>query len=230
MSATAGRSVFSRYAVAFSYLAAFIVAEFVYALLPGHDQAAAVSWASTSVHNLEHDPAGCLAASAFITTGSLLAWPFLIAMAMFGANKLLGNWRLAVTCAAAHIIGTLVSEGIMAARVDQGSLPVTGNYLTDVGPSYIVVAAIAVGLLHGRRIIRALAAIDFVLLVFVGHIFAGLTQLQVSAVGHLTALFTGAAISTVLMVRKRGKVADAKRNALPAWYTSPEDQLLNWAR
>jgi hypothetical protein len=204
MSATAGRSVFSRYAVAFSYLAAFIVAEFVYALLPGHDQAAAVSWASTSVHNLEHDPAGCLAASAFITTGSLLAWPFLIAMAMFGANKLLGNWRLAVTCAAAHIIGTLVSEGIMAARVDQGSLPVTGNYLTDVGPS-------------------------FVLLVFVGHIFAGLTQLQVSAVGHLTALFTGAAISTVLMVRKRGKVADAKRNALPAWYTSPEDQLLNWA-
>jgi hypothetical protein len=227
MPATPGRSVFTRYAVTFSYLSAFIVAEIVYAVLPGRDQNAVVSWASTSAHNLGHDPAGCMVASAFVTTGSLLAWPFLIALAMFGANKLLGNWRLAVTCAAGPLIGTLVSEGIVAYRVAQGALPVTGNYLTDVGPSYIVVAAIAVGLLHGRNIIRIAAAGDLLLLTFAGHIFAGLSQLQVSAVGHLTALATGAALSTLLLARKRGKAATVQRNALPAWYTRPDDQLLN---
>jgi hypothetical protein len=207
MSVAAGRTVLRRYAVAFGYVLTFAIAEIVYVALPGRDQATFVSWASTSVRNLEHHPVGCLVVSAFVTTGSLLAWPLLIALAMFGANHVLGNWRTAVTCAAAHVIGTLVSEGVVAYRVAHGSLPAASRYLIDVGPSYIVVAAIAVALLHGGKVARAAAALDLLLLVFVGQIFAGMTSLQLSAVGHLTALITGAVLGSFLLARRRSRSA-----------------------
>jgi hypothetical protein len=157
------------------------------------------------VYSLEHDPAGTLFASAFLTQGYLLAWPTLIALALFGANHALGNWRTAVTCGAAHLLGTVVSEGIDGYRVSHGVLPQADRYLVDVGMSYVVVSAIAVALLYGGWLARAAAALDFLLLIFVGHIFAGLSQLDVSAVGHLTALVTGAALGTFLIRQRRRK-------------------------
>jgi hypothetical protein len=204
--------VFRRYAVAISYLVAFTAGEIVYVALPASDRAGYVSWASTSVHNLEHDPVGSLVVSAFVTTGSLLAWPILISLAMFGANHLLGNWRTALTCAAGHVIGTVVSEGVVAFRVAHGSLPAADRYLIDVGPSYVVVAAIAVALLHGGKLARPAAALDLLLLIFVGQIFAGLTRLQVSAVGHLTALIVGAVLGSFLLARRSrsGKAAPTR--------------------
>jgi hypothetical protein len=161
--------------------------------------------ASTSVYNLEHDPVGSLLASAFFTQGYIPAWPALIALALFGANHALGNWRTAVTCGAAHLIGTLVSEGIVGYRLSRGELPPVDRYLVDVGMSYVVLSAIAVALLYGGWLARAAAALDLVLLIFVGHIFAGLSQLEVSAVGHLTAMVTGAVLGTFLIRQRRRK-------------------------
>ncbi len=191
--------------MAWAYLAGFCVAEIIYELLPPSDQQAVLHWASTSVHNLEHHPVGCLVASAFVPSGFALAWPFLIALALFGANHLLGNWRTLLTCAAGHVIGTLVSEGIVAYRVANGALPASDRYLVDVGPSYIVVAAIAVGLLWGHWLMRTAAALDFALLIFVGQIFAGLSRMQLSAVGHLTALITGAVVGSLLYRQRQRK-------------------------
>jgi hypothetical protein len=199
------RSAFTRYAVAWLYLAGVCATQITYALLPAPDRAALLHWASTSVHNLEHHPVGCLVASAFVPTGFEAAWPFLIALALFGANHLLGNWRTFLTCAAGHVVGTLVSEGIVAYRVAHGALPAADRYLIDVGPSYVVVAAIAVGLLYGGWLIRGAAALDLALLIFVGQIFAGLTRLGLAAVGHLTALVTGAVVGSILLWQRRDK-------------------------
>jgi rhomboid family protein len=199
------RQVFSRYAVAWLYLAAVSAAEIAYILLPPSDRAVLLRWASTNVHNLQHDPVGSLIASAFFTQGYLLAWPALIALALFGANHALGNWRTAVTCAAGHLAGTLVSEVIVAYRVSHGELPSVTRYLVDVGMSYVVVSAVAVALLYGGWVARAGAALDLVLLIFIGRIFAGLSQLEVPAVGHVTALLTGALIGTFLIRQRRGK-------------------------
>jgi hypothetical protein len=192
-----------RYAAAWLYLACVIIAELSYAALSRHDQAALLRWASTSVHNLEHDPLLCLVASAFFPAGSLIAWPALIALALFGANHVLGNRRTVIVCAAAQVAGTLVSEGIVAYRVHVGALPPADAYLLDVGPSYVVVAAIAVAALYGPWPARVAALADLALLVFAGHIFAGLSQLQVSAVGHVTALAVGAVLGGAL-ARRRG--------------------------
>ena len=117
------RGIFTGYATAWFFLIGVTAAEIIYAALPSHDQAAVLQWASTNVHNLRHDPVGCLIASAFFPAGSAGSWPFLIALAIFGANHVLGNWRTALVCAAGHVIGTLLSEGILGYRIAHGLRP-----------------------------------------------------------------------------------------------------------
>jgi hypothetical protein len=193
-----------RYGFATAYLGCFLAVELAYAQLNPDAQARLVAWASTDVANLEHEPVGPLIVSAFVAPGYFLVWPVLIALALFGANRALGNIRTALVCLAGHVIGSLVSEGIVAYRVDAGQLTGANRYLSDVGPSYVVVSAIVIALACGTWRARLLAAIDLVILVFPGHIFGGLSRLDVSAVGHLTAMLT-AATATALILHRRGR-------------------------
>jgi hypothetical protein len=193
------RTVLTRYGTAWVYLVCFSVAEIVYALLSTHDQAAVIGWASTNVHNLGRDPVGCVIASAFVTQEFAWAWPALIAVAMFSANRVLGNWRTALVCAAGHVIGTLVSEGIQGYRVAHGLLPASGRFIVDVGPSYVVVSAITVAVLYGPWLLRVAAAFELFLLVYIGDIFGGLSTLVVSAVGHATAIAVSVVLGSLLV-------------------------------
>jgi len=197
------KRIFRSYAVAWVYLIGFVITEAVCSALSPHRLHAFTMWASTSVHNLQHDPVGSLVVSAFVSQGYWLAWPFLIALAIFGTNKVLGNWRTALVCAAGHVIGTFVSEGIAGYRVSHGSLPAADRYLIDVGPSYVVVTAIAVALPYGSWLARGAAALDLVLLVAVGNIFGGLSKLAVSAVGHTTAIAVGVILGSLLVWQLR---------------------------
>jgi len=192
--------MYRRYGFACAYLACYLVTEAVYVLLNPSAQAALTAWASTDVANLEHEPAGPLVLSAVVEPGYFVVWPVLIALAVFGANRALGNVRTALICAAGQVAGTLVSEGIVAWRVHAGQLPAADRYLTDVGPSYVVVSAIVIAVVCGTWLARAAAALDFAVLVFGGHIFSGLGHLDVSAVGHLTAMITAAAGVALILV------------------------------
>ena len=200
------RTIVTSYAVAWLYLAGFVVAAVVYAVVSPRRQAALTAWASTNVHHLGHDPVGSLIVSAFVTGESATAWPAAIALAMFGASRVLGNWRTVLVCAAGHVIGTLVSEGIAGYRLSRGLLPAPDRYLIDLGPSYVVVSAIVVALLYGSWLARGAAALDLALLVGVGHIFGGLTQLSVPAVGHVTAMVVAAVAGSLLVWRQRARV------------------------
>ena len=193
--AATSASLARRYAVAWTYLGCFAIMQVVYALLDPRTQDTFVAWASTSVTNLEHDPVGCLVVSAFVTGGGVVGavvWLPMIALAMFGAIRAIGVGRTVCVCVAGHVIGTLVSEGIVAWRVDNRTLPPSYRHLTDVGPSYVVVSALAATLLCGPWLWRLLAALDLAVLVFAARIFGGLTHLDVAAVGHLTAIVTAA--------------------------------------
>ncbi len=193
----------ARYAVAWLYLAGFLLTGLTYAAPPAPNRHAVLWWASTDVVNLHHHPIGCLVLSAFVTGADWFAWPLLIALGLFGANQVLGNWRTALVCAAGQVLGTLVSEGIVAYRVRHGLLPVSDNRILDVGPSYVVVAAIMVALLYGSWWGRVAAAAGLAILVFAGQIFAGLSTLQVAAVGHATALMAGAVAGGLLLWQRR---------------------------
>ena len=193
-----------RYGFALAYLGLFLAAELTYLLLDPAAQARVIAWASTDVANLEHEPAGPLLLSALVTPGFFAVWPVLICLAVFGANRALGNVAAALVCLAGHVIGTLVSEGIVAYRIDDGQLSAAARNLPDVGPSYVVVAAVVIALACGSWLARALAAVDLAVLVFPGRIFDGLSQLDVAAVGHLTAMLTAVAAATfILALRHR---------------------------
>jgi hypothetical protein len=196
------RVLLRRYAFAVAYLVGFLAVELVYALLNPDAQARLIAWASTNVANLEHEPVGPLLVSAFVTPGFFAAWPVLIVLAVFGANRALGNARAALVCLAGHVIGSLVSEGIVAYRIDAGHLSVANRHLTDVGPSYVVLSAVVIALACGSWLARALAAVDLVVLVFPGQIFGGLSHLDVPAVGHLTAALTAAAATALILSRR----------------------------
>jgi hypothetical protein len=190
------RTLLGRYAIAWAYLIAVVIAEILYASMSPHDRSALLRWASTNVMNLRHDPVGSLLASAFFPAKSATAWPVLIALAMFGANRVL-------VCAAGQVIGTLVSEGILGYRVAHGLLPAADRDIIDVGPSYVVVSAIVVAVLYGSWLARAAAVLDFAVLVFAGEIFSGLSRLGVAPVGHLTAIAVAAILGSFLVWRLR---------------------------
>lgn len=209
----APRAIFDAYAVALSFLVAFVIAGLVYAALPAHDQAALIGWASTSVHNLHHHPVGSLLTSALFPQESASAWPVLIALSMFGANRAIGNWQTILVCGAGQVIGTLVSEGIVDYRVAHGLLPAADRSLIDIGPSYVVVSAIVVALLLGSWPARAAAALDLALLVGVGDIFGGLSQLSVAAVGHVAAMVVAAVCTGILAWQAHLSRARAARSA-----------------
>ncbi len=208
--------MFRRYAFAWAYLGCYLAAEFVWVLLTPRAQATLTAWASTNVANLEHEAVGPLLLSAFVGPGNLLVWPVLIALAVFGASRALGNARVTLACVTGHVVGSLVSEGIVAYRVDAGQLPVTARYLTDVGPSYVVMSAIVIAAACGTWFARAAAALDFAVLVTGGHIFGGLSRLDVSAVGHLTALVTAAAAVTLTLARRHRAPSEALPEPAPA--------------
>lgn len=209
------RMLLSRYLVAFVYLAGFAIVDLVYLNLSGHDQAALLSWASTDVTNLRHDPVGSLVISAFLSPGALWDLLLLIALAMFGANRAIGNWRLAVVCTAGQVVGTLVSEGIEYYRITHGSLPVSDALLLDVGPSYVVVAAVVVALIFGSWAARAAAALNLVLLVILAQIFSGLSSLQVAPVGHATSMAVAALLAVPLRLGYRRARARSRQRTTP---------------
>jgi hypothetical protein len=197
------RVLLRHYGFALAYLAGFVAAELAYTLLDPEAQARLIAWASTNVANLEHEPVGPLLVSAFVTPGFFAAWPVLMALAVFGANRALGNARTALVCLAGHVIGSLVSEGILAYRIDVGQLSAANRHITDVGPSYVVVSAVVIALACGGWLARALAAAALVVLVFPGQIFGGLSHLDVPAVGHLTAALTAAGAIALILSRQR---------------------------
>jgi len=184
------RRAASDYAAAAVFLVLFAIGGLVTTLLSPHESAALRLWASTNVASLQHHPVPALVLSAFLPSGSPFAWLALIALTMFGTNR-------------------GVSEGIVAYRVDYGRLPSAWSHIPDVGPSYVVVSAIVVAVMFGSWLTRVTALAVFAVLVFVSHIFAGLTSLHVAAVGHLTAIVTAAALGLALAVRQRGVRAGA---------------------
>ena len=86
------------------------IAGVTYLLLPRAGQVSVLRWASTNVHNLHQDPVGCLVASAFFPSVSVGAWPLLIALALFGANRVLGNWRTLAVGGHEHAISAAPSS------------------------------------------------------------------------------------------------------------------------
>jgi hypothetical protein len=146
---------------------------------------------STNIAHLTHDPWFVLPASAFITRGGLLA-AIAGCLLCVGLLELSVGHRLTLAVAATgHVMGTLVSEGVVAIRLAADDVPVSARRILDVGPSYVLVACAATVISSSQvdprlRLACAIAVAPVFLFTAI-RLPAG----RVDAVGHLTAAVVG---------------------------------------
>ena len=183
------------------FVALLALAEIVYATLTHPAAQRFAEWASTNVDRLRAEPLGPMIVSAFVVQEDPLPWLVVGGVAFAIVEWRLGWWRALVTALAAHVIGTLVSEGIVWWRVHHGALPASALRQLDVGTSYVVAGLLAAVVAVGPRIARIVAAV--LLPALSPALLEGITGLEVAAVGHLTSVVVGLASGLLLQVRAR---------------------------
>lgn len=192
-----------RYPVPLCYLAGLAVVSVVFqrVLSPGAQQRFD-AWASTNLTNLPHRPLSTMVVSGLIAESGLLPWLLLTGTGLILLVQRFGNARAATIVASAHVVGTLISEGIVAVRIHQGILPESDRDISDVGPSYVTAAALVAVVLFAPELWqRGIGLCAW--LVAVMTWFDGLGSLDVAAVGHMVAMITGALLGGLFMLVER---------------------------
>ncbi len=171
--------------------------------------------------NLRADPFGTLIASAFVSEATPWVWIGFAIVGLFPLVHRFGNLRALLLVGAAQVIGTLISEGLLAWQISAGAMPGSLRYLDDVGPSYVIASALIATILygaepavrtarHGHWLFDRIASRWWRLGALAGlallapHLFGGLDHLDVAAVGHLVALITGACVGRILAAAEPG--------------------------
>ncbi|MFE9450109.1 rhomboid-like protein [Streptomyces sp. NPDC006739] len=168
------------------------------------------AWASTNLANMGDHPVEALIASAFLFGAD--PWVCLRGIALAGVMLAFlvlrfGTMRAVALVAAGQVLGTLVSEGLLAARIEAGQADPALRATLDVGPSYVIVSGLAAVVAAGARRWHRWTALA-ALAVRAPHITSGLTTLGVTPVGHVTALSIGVLMAWSL------RSADARRRHL----------------
>ncbi|MGW2307643.1 rhomboid-like protein [Actinomadura luteofluorescens] len=183
-------------------------------ILPPGARHALIAWASTNLANLAVNPVGTMVASAFVAEGSQGVLLVVAAVGLFPVTRRFGNLRAVALITASHVLGTLISQGIALARLEAGLLSDSIRTVPDVGPSYVLCAALVAAFLYGHGRARRLAALAC-WCALVPVLLDGLFTLEVAAVGHLVAMLTGAVAGRLLSLRERRR-APAPLGAVPA--------------
>ncbi|CAN3982754.1 rhomboid-like protein [Kitasatospora purpeofusca] len=143
---------------------------------------------STNLEQLRSRPVHALVASALWTETS--SWPlYAVLFTVFHANaeRWLGTARWFVVAATAHVLATLVSEGVVAWGIVRGTLQRSMAETVDVGVSYAlagVVAVLTYRFAGGWRWLYGAGVVAFYLVpLVVSHTFTDL--------GHFSAVLIG---------------------------------------
>src|SRR5262245_14333129 len=220
-------TILRRFPVPIFFIIALCAVSSVYAYgLTPPDQRSFVASTATNLANLSTDPIGTLIASAFVSEAVPWIWIGFAIVGLFPVVHRFGNLRTLVLVAAAQVIGTLVSEGVLAWQISIGAVPGSLRFLGDVGPSYVIASALIATILYGAepavrtarhghwlfdriasRWWRVGAALGLAFLA--PHLFGGIQHLEVAAVGHTVAMITGAAVGFLLSRLEPGLVPAA---------------------
>ncbi|MFD7427541.1 rhomboid-like protein [Streptomyces sp. NPDC059818] len=145
---------------------------------------------STNIHELSQNPVRVLISSAFwIDGGEWLPYAVLYTVFHAPAERRLGTLRWLAVVAAAHILATLVSEGVLAWAIRHGHAPETAANTLDVGVSYALAGVVAVLTYYVPRPWRYVYLFA-VLVVYGVPLVTGATFTDI---GHITAALIGLA-------------------------------------
>jgi hypothetical protein len=167
-------------------------------------RAAVMGWSSTNLLNLADHPAGALVASAFVGSHGtgLAGWCALAVVGLAATAWRLGVLRTLVVVAGAQVIATYVSQGILVVRLATHHAAADLVSMSDVGPSYVVVAGLTAGVAFGPAWGRLASVAG--LIVAAPSLFTNLTALDVTAVGHATSIVTALLIGAAVRSRRPG--------------------------
>jgi hypothetical protein len=214
-------SILRRYPLPMLFIVAFCAVSSVYAYGLGPDQQRlVVATTATNLVNLRSDPFGTMVASAFVAQAAPWMWVALAIVGLFPVAHRFGNVRTLVLVGAAQVIGTLISEGLLAWRISAGAMPASMRYIDDVGPSYVIASALVATMLYGAEPLVRTArhghwlfdhvpslwwriGAGLALAFLAPHLFSCLDRLDVAAVGHLVAMLVGAAVGLMYVRRER---------------------------
>ncbi|MEU9095071.1 rhomboid-like protein [Streptomyces sp. NPDC048428] len=145
---------------------------------------------STNIHELSQNPVRVLISSAFwIDGGKWLPYAVLYTVFHAPAERRLGTMRWLAVAATAHVLATLVSEGVLAWAIQHGHAPATAANTLDVGVSYALAGVVAVLTYYVVRPWRYVYL--FAVLVIYGVPLV--TGATFTDVGHFTAALIGLA-------------------------------------
>jgi len=198
-------------ALALGYAAVLVVASLALAARSQAGQTRWLEWASTNLANLGTHPVSAMVVSAFFAQSDLALWVILALLGIGVTGLALGAWRTFALVASAHVLGTIISEGVLWFQIRSGALPTAQEHILDVGPSYVVISALVAATLFGgpsrpemavaRYSGRVACAIGFVILA--PACFNGLAQLNVAAVGHTCAAATAIGLGWAMQQRSQ---------------------------
>jgi hypothetical protein len=189
-----------------------VLVEFVMWLLPNADETALARAASTNITHLAIDPLFVLPASAFVDLGNTWLWVPLTLILLGGLERMLGRGRALMIVFGAHVIATVISEGMLLLQIAWHAQPRSQVNILDVGPSYVILAAMAACLLLGSWKLKAAAFVSGCIVI--PGLLVGIDGLDMSALGHLCSLILGAVFALALC--DRGKAWFARhRRAIP---------------
>ncbi|WP_329618222.1 hypothetical protein OG244_17680 [Streptomyces brevispora] len=162
---------------------------------------------STNIHELSQNPVRVLISSAlWIDGGGWLPYAVLYTAFHAPAERRLGTLRWLAVAAAAHILATFVSEGVLAWAIRHGHAPQTAASTLDVGVSYALAGVVAVLTYYVPRPWRYFYL--FAVLVIYGvPLF---TSATFTDIGHFSAVLIGLACYPLTRGRDKTKPAPAQ--------------------
>lgn len=177
--------------VGVAYTAMLVGGYIWWILQPPTQRAWVLAASSTDLAHLERVPWRVLPASS-IWSGNPIGWWVVATLLCLGALELVrGPVVTIVTGAVAHVVGTLVAEGVMAIRIAAGEVSTSARHLLDVGPSYVVASCAAAVIASPRapRALRVACALTIVPLYVAAFDFTD--DGQVATIGHAVAIAVG---------------------------------------
>ncbi|MEU8506822.1 rhomboid-like protein [Streptomyces brevispora] len=162
---------------------------------------------STNIHELSQNPVRVLISSAlWIDGGGWIPYAVLYTAFHAPAERRLGTLRWLAVAAAAHILATFVSEGVLAWAIRHGHAPQTAASTLDVGVSYALAGVVAVLTYYVPRPWRYFYL--FAVLVIYGvPLF---TSATFTDIGHFSAVLIGLACYPLTRGRDKTKPAPAQ--------------------
>ncbi|MFJ2418768.1 rhomboid-like protein [Streptomyces brevispora] len=162
---------------------------------------------STNIHELSQNPVRVLISSAlWIDGGGWIPYAVLYTAFHAPAERRLGTLRWLAVAAAAHILATFVSEGVLAWAIRHGHAPQTAASTLDVGVSYALAGVVAVLTYYVPRPWRYFYL--FAVLVIYGvPLF---TSATFTDIGHVSAVLIGLACYPLTRGRDKTKPAPAQ--------------------